>query len=169
MLKPYIADIITLSRIVGSINLIYMPIDSMEFLIMYTYCGISDALDGFVARKLKIESKLGSVLDSISDLIFYAVMLYKVWPILKQVLPSFFFVLIWTIMGVRLACYMFVLARDKKIASEHFLINKISGLLMFLIPYLVYTKYFVYYAALIIFVTALAAFYEFRYHLTGKK
>ncbi len=169
MIRPYIADMITLSRIVGSINLTYMPIDSIEFIIIYTYCGISDVLDGFVARKLKTESKMGSVLDSISDLIFYAVMLYKVWPKLQEILPAYFFVLIWTIMGIRLACYMYVLAKDKRIASEHFVINKISGLLMFLIPYLINTKFFVYYATLIIFVTAFAAFYEFRYHLTGKK
>lgn len=146
-----------------------MPVLSTEFIIIYTYCGISDALDGYVARKLKTESKLGSVLDTVSDLIFYTVLMYKVWPILEEVLPDYFFTIIWTIFGIRVACYMYVFAKDKTIASEHFTLNKATGLLMFLIPYLIKTDYFIHYAVLILIVATVAALYEFRYHLTGKK
>lgn len=169
MFKMYIADIITLSRIIGSINLLSMPILSTEFVVIYTYCGISDALDGYVARKLKTESKLGSILDTVSDLIFYSVLMYKIWPLLCEILPPYFFTIIWTIFGVRVACYMYVFAKDKMIASEHFVLNKATGFLMFLMPYLINTKVFIYYAILILVVASVAALYEFRYHLTGKK
>ena len=169
MLKPYIADIITLTRIIGSIDLLSTKVFTKEFFVIYTYCGISDALDGFVARKLKTESKLGSVLDSISDLIFYSMLFYKIWPTLTQVLPGFFFTIIWTIFGIRVSCYAYVYAKEKKFASEHFKLNKITGLMLFILPYIIKTSFFVYYAALVCFVAFIAAIYEYRFHLTGKK
>lgn len=169
MIKPYIADIITLSRIIGSIDLLSTPVFSKEFFVIYTYCGISDALDGFVARRLKTESKLGSVLDSMSDLIFYSVLFYKIWGTLNEVLPAFFFTIIWTIFGIRVSCYAYVYAKEKKFASEHFILNKVTGLLLFVMPYIIKTSFFVYYAALICLVAFIAAIYEYRFHLTGKK
>lgn len=169
MLRPYIADIITLTRIIGSIDLLSTKVFTKEFFVIYTYCGISDALDGFVARKLKTESKLGSVLDSISDLIFYSMLFYKIWPTLKDVLPAFFFTIIWTIFGIRVSCYAYVYAKEKKFASEHFKLNKITGLMLFVLPYIVKTDFFVYYAAVVCLVAFIAAIYEYRFHLTGKK
>lgn len=169
MLRPYIADIITLTRIIGSIDLLSTKVFTKEFFVIYTYCGISDALDGFVARKLKTESKLGSVLDSISDLIFYSMLFYKIWPTLKDVLPAFFFTIIWTIFGIRVSCYAYVYAKEKKFASEHFKLNKITGLMLFVLPYIVKTDFFVYYAAIVCLVAFIAAIYEYRFHLTGKK
>ena len=169
MIKPYIADIITLSRIIGSIDLLSLPVFSKEFYVIYTYCGLSDALDGFVARKLKTESKLGSVLDSMSDLIFYSVLFFKIWGTLKQVLPGFFFTIIWTIFGIRVSCYAYVYAKEKKFASEHFILNKATGLLLFILPYIIKTSFFVYYAALVCLIAFVAAIYEYRFHLLGKK
>lgn len=169
MLRPYIADIITLTRIIGSIDLLSTKVFTKEFFVIYTYCGISDALDGFVARKLKTESKLGSVLDSISDLIFYSMLFYKIWPTLKDVLPAFFFTIIWTIFGIRVSCYAYVYAKEKKFASEHFKLNKITGLMLFVLPYIIKTDFFVYYAAVVCLVAFIAAIYEYRFHLTGKK
>lgn len=169
MLKPYLADIITLTRIVGSLNLMASPTFSTSFFVIYTYCGISDALDGFVARMLKTESKLGSMLDSVSDLIFYSMLFYKIWPALNEVLPDFFFTIIWTIFGIRVSCYTYVFVKDKKFASEHFLLNKVTGLLIFVLPYIIKTSYFVYYAAIVCLVAFIAAIYEYRFHLIGKK
>lgn len=169
MLRPHIANIITLTRIIGSIDLISMPAFSKEFFAIYTYCGISDALDGFVARKLKTESKLGSILDSISDLIFYSMLLFKIWPTLHEVLPNFFFTIIWTIFGIRLSCYMYVLAKEKKFASEHSIFNKATGLMLFFAPYIINTSFFIYYVAALLLLAIVAALYEYRYHLTGKK
>lgn len=169
MLRPYIADIITLTRIIGSIDLLSTNVFSNEFFLIYTYCGISDALDGFVARKLKTESKLGSVLDSISDWIFYSMMFIKIWSALVKALPGFFFTVIWTIFGIRVSCYAYVFAKEKKFASEHFILNKVTGLLLFVIPYIINKSFFVYYAALVCLVAFIAAIYEYRFHLTGKK
>ena len=49
----------------------------------YIYCGISDILDGFIARKTKNESEIGAKLDSVSDIIFVVVAMIKILPFLN--------------------------------------------------------------------------------------
>ncbi len=39
-------------------------------------CGLSDVLDGYLARKYKWESRAGEQLDSLSDFVFYAIIIY---------------------------------------------------------------------------------------------
>ena len=46
------------------------------FITCYLLCGISDILDGYLARKLKAQSALGSNLDTFADFIFTTVYLY---------------------------------------------------------------------------------------------
>ena len=41
---------------------------SIKFFIIYTYCGISDMLDGTIARKTETSTELGSILDGLADL-----------------------------------------------------------------------------------------------------
>lgn len=43
---------------------------------------ISDMADGFIARKTHTESKIGEVFDSIADLIFVLICLFKILPTL---------------------------------------------------------------------------------------
>lgn len=48
----------------------------MLFVATYLLCGLSDILDGYLARKYKWESKTGEQLDSFSDFIFYGIIIY---------------------------------------------------------------------------------------------
>nr|WP_295777963.1 CDP-alcohol phosphatidyltransferase family protein [uncultured Intestinibacter sp.] len=43
-------------------------------------CGILDVLDGFIARKFNVTSKLGAKLDSIPDMIMIFVILFRFVP-----------------------------------------------------------------------------------------
>ena len=61
-----LANYISVSRIIMSIMLLITKTFSTTFYIIYIYCGISDMLDGFIARKTKNESKIGAGLDSIA-------------------------------------------------------------------------------------------------------
>lgn len=78
-----VANYISISRIIMSIILLVTEIFSITFYIIYIYCGISDMLDGFIARKSKNESKIGARLDSASDIIFVIVAMIKILPILN--------------------------------------------------------------------------------------
>ena len=66
----YLPNIITIIRIPLSIAMLLVTPFSMFFWIFYLSCGLTDIIDGFLARKLHQESKFGAKLDSISDFIF---------------------------------------------------------------------------------------------------
>ena len=70
-----------------------MPLTPLYFVI-YTFCGISDVLDGWIARHMGAASDLVARLDSIGDLFFYTVMIIQLLPILWQLLPGAFWVLL---------------------------------------------------------------------------
>ena len=65
-----IANYISISRIVMSVLLIIIKTFSIPFYIIYLYCGLSDMIDGFFARKYKITSEMGAKIDSIADIVF---------------------------------------------------------------------------------------------------
>ncbi len=65
-----ITNAITVSRIAfAAMLLIAMPF-THAFWLFYVLGGLSDMIDGFVARRLKCESDFGARLDSIADAAF---------------------------------------------------------------------------------------------------
>ena len=153
-----IANIITGFRILGSIILLFFPALSTEFYVTYLLCGFSDMIDGTVARKTNSVSPLGSELDTTADLIFVAVSLVKLLPVLH--IPKS----VWT--GIALIgiiktgnivrCY----AYKKTFLSQHTVLNKITGLLLFLLPFTVSFIEVKYSSAAVCFIAAFAAIQE---------
>ena len=97
-------------------------------------CGLSDILDGFIARKMNISSKSGAILDSVADLIFIAVMLLIFVPILSFEL----WLLIWitAIAVIRLSSLIIGFIKYQAFAYLHTYANKITGVVLFCFPVL---------------------------------
>ena len=76
------ANFITCTRIVLSAALLFCPALSPVFYALYIAAGCTDMMDGAVARKTGIVSELGARLDTIADLVFTAVCLIKLLPVL---------------------------------------------------------------------------------------
>lgn len=159
-MTKHLANIITISRIAGSLLLIPLEPLTKEFFIVYIYCGVSDVLDGFIARKTNSTSEIGSKLDSISDLMFYVIMMLEIMPILLVVLPKFVWIYIYSLLGIRLAMYVFFAAYKKKIMSNHTILNKMTGLFVFLTPFVSLTDYLVPYSIFVCTLALVAAIYE---------
>ena len=64
------ANVLTFSRILFAIAMLLASPFSAVFWICYLCAGLSDVLDGIVARKCKQESDFGARLDSIADFVF---------------------------------------------------------------------------------------------------
>ena len=130
------ADCITAGRILFSICLFAFSTDSCLFAVLYLLCGLSDALDGCVARKLHTESEKGAMLDSVADMLFAVVYAVKILPALS--VP--FWILIWIAM-IAVTKTTGIMIRSKKVrclSIEHSLGNRLTGLLLFLLPLSVY-------------------------------
>ncbi|MBO5141305.1 MAG: CDP-alcohol phosphatidyltransferase family protein [Peptococcaceae bacterium] len=76
----HIANILTGCRILGSILLLFFPVFSVEFYILYILCGFSDMIDGTIARKTHSTSELGAKMDTAADFVFVIVSLIKLLP-----------------------------------------------------------------------------------------
>ena len=57
----HIPNIISALRIIVATCLLFCNPAAVAFWVIYGLCGISDMLDGYLARKLRVESKTGAV------------------------------------------------------------------------------------------------------------
>ena len=135
VIKRNLANIITSIRIIGALSLIFLEPLSLPFFIVYGVCGLSDAFDGFVARKLGISSSLGSALDSISDLLFYGIMAAKIFPILTHALNTLEWIIIAVPTALHFIAYIICVIKFNKFSAIHTYANKLLGLLIYAFPF----------------------------------
>ena len=131
-MKKHIANIITTSRIVFSLPLLFLPLSSAWFYAFYLLCGLSDMVDGAVARRTNSTSEFGARLDTVSDFVFMTVALIKFVPHLH--IPVWLWIWIGVIAVIKLGNVVREFVRTKKLVSPHTVMNKITGLLLFLLP-----------------------------------
>lgn len=158
----------TMVRIAGSIILLAFSPLSTGFFIIYTVCGVSDALDGLVARATGQTSEFGAKLDSIADLLFYAVMILKIFPLLLEQFPMWLWCGVGIVLLIRLGAYLVAAVRYRRFASQHTYLNKLTGLMMFLLPYMMGRDCTVGYCTAECAVAGLAAVEELFIHLGEK-
>lgn len=130
-----IANYISVSRIIMSIMLAITETFSIPFYIIYFYCGISDMLDGYIARKSKSTSEAGAILDSIADIVFVIIAMIKILPVmnLSNAIITWMIVIV-LIKVINIICsYIYY----KKIILPHTIANKITGLGLFVTPLII--------------------------------
>ena len=163
-----VADIITLVRIAGTLLLAALKPLSVEFFIIYALTGLTDALDGWIARKTKTESTFGARLDSIADLLFYAVMLIRILPILVTILPGWIWYAVAAIICVRLLAYITAAVKYRRFASLHTYLNKLTGFSLFLVPFLLVTDIAVGFCMTVCAVAAVSSLEESVIHICNR-
>ena len=127
-----IANYISISRIIMAMVLLLSKTFSKTFYIIYIYCGLSDILDGFLARKYKITSKFGAKIDSVADMLFVGISLLKILPVIEISIGIY----IWIIIIVLIKVFNIILGYIyyKKLTLVHTIANKITGLTLFVVP-----------------------------------
>ncbi len=133
--KKNAANLITLIRIFGAIALIMLEPLSLPFFIVYGVCGLSDAFDGLVARKLGVQSSFGSALDSLSDLLFYGVMAAKLFPTFQRLLLPYQWVIIAVPTALHFIAYIICAIKFNRFSAIHTYANKALGLLVYAFPF----------------------------------
>ena len=133
-----IANIITASRIAAALVLLACAPSSTIFWVLYGWCGISDMLDGPLARRFGVESAVGARLDSAADLVFVIACAVKLLPILHFD--------VWLVIWVAAiaVCKVFNLISNITMngaaSYPHSIANKAAGLAVFVtIPALFFT------------------------------
>ena len=121
-----ISNLITISRLVLLPFIIYFLLTEQRvvaFVIMFVSL-LSDGLDGYLARKLNQESRLGRFLDPLCDKIFLAAVMITLLYI--RAVP------LWAVLVIVLRDFLilfgsFVLLRSKAVVEPSNMFGKITG------------------------------------------
>ena len=126
------ANTITGIRIVLSITLLFFPALSPAFFVLYVAGGLSDMIDGAVARRTGTVSEFGSRLDTFADIVFAAVCQIKLLPVLD--VPVWLY--IWTAVIAMIKLFNIAIGyiRQKEFTAVHSVMNKVTGGMLFLFP-----------------------------------
>ena len=129
-----IPNIITFLRIVAAVMLLFTTPFSIIFYLLYSWCGFSDILDGYLARKKGWSSDFGAKWDSFADMVFVIIMLIVFIPILAW--TSIILYGIGIVIAFKLLSLIIGFAKFHTFAYIHTYLNKVTGLILFSFPFL---------------------------------
>ena len=126
------ANIITGFRVLISIALLFCPVFSPVFYTLYLIAGVSDMIDGTIARRTNTVSGFGARFDTAADFVFVVVCMIKLLPVINmQIWLCVWIVIIALIKTVNIISGYIV---QKKLVAVHSVMNKVTGVLLFILP-----------------------------------
>ena len=87
-------------------------------------------LDGYLARKLRVESKTGAVLDSVADICFVSCCAIRLIPVMQ--IPTWLWIWAGAIVVIKIVNQVSALIICRQFCFPHTKANKFTGLLLFL-------------------------------------
>lgn len=164
-----IADAMTLIRMAASVLLLFLPLGSYWFFLAYIIAGVTDALDGWLARRTGKASEFGARLDSAADLLFYGVLLVRIFPVLWQLLPGEIWYVVTAAVLIRLASYTAAAVKYRRFAALHTWLNKLTGFGVFLLPFMLAVSEGVAYSWMVSALALASSAEELAIHLSRNK
>ena len=126
------ANLITCIRILCSIALLFVPAFSPAFYVLYLVAGVSDMVDGPVARKTGTAGAFGAKLDTAAELVLVLVCLIKMLPVLE--LPVWLMIWIAVIALIKGVNLLSGYVMRREFVAVHTVMNKVTGAALFLLP-----------------------------------
>lgn len=126
-------NMISASRGITAVVMLFFPLFSPGFWVLYCWGGISDMIDGPIARKLGAVSEAGSRIDSMADLMFVICSAALILPSVD--LPLWMWLWIAAIGIVKGVCIIIGSFRQRKLTVHHSMTNRLTGMLLFCLPF----------------------------------
>ena len=126
------ANIITGFRVLISIELLFCPVFSPVFYMLYLIAGLSDMIDGTIARRTNTVSEFGARFDTAADFVFAVVCLIKFLPVISM--PIWLCVWIVFIALIKIINTISGYIVQRKLVAVHSVMNKVTGVLLFILP-----------------------------------
>ncbi len=161
------ANIISSCRILCSILMLFFPVSSAWFYIIYLLCGLTDMLDGAIARKTNTSSEFGARLDTGADFIFVVVYLVKLLSLMH--IPRWLWIWIIVIVIIKIINIISGFICKKRFITEHTIMNKITGLLLFVLPLTLHFIELKYSATIVCSVATFSAIQEGHFIRIGRE
>ena len=126
----HIPNILSAFRLLGAVYLLLKDPAGAAFWVIYGLCGVSDMVDGYLARRLHAESKTGAVLDSVADICFVTCCAIRLLPVLQ--IPTWLWIWAGLIVIIKIINQISALVVHKRLCFPHSKANKLTGLLLFI-------------------------------------
>jgi CDP-diacylglycerol--glycerol-3-phosphate 3-phosphatidyltransferase len=135
----YIPNILSSTRIFLVVLLLVLTLFvfedfalSLPFLVIYTIAGITDMIDGPIARKFNVTSPLGANLDGIADYFFVVVALVTIIPALN--FNAFSIAIVIGFVILKVAGMIVGYIHYKQLMMMHTYLSKAGAMFAFLFP-----------------------------------
>ena len=123
-------------------------------------------IDGTIARKLGTDGEFGEKLDTLADIVFVVAAAYKILPVMEISNSIWIWIGVISLIKIINIISGFVVA--KQFVSVYTVANKITGLLVFLLPLTMAVVELRYSALVVCVVATFAAIQEGHFIRTGK-
>jgi CDP-diacylglycerol--glycerol-3-phosphate 3-phosphatidyltransferase len=130
-------DIITFPNILSILRILLSPliffINENKFILFFLllFIGLTDVLDGYIARKYNEQTIIGAWLDSIGDFVFYILLvIYAMVFEYSVIIMLQYYVII--IIALKLLTVIIGFVKYRKFGFLHTIGNKISGGIIFI-------------------------------------
>ncbi len=160
----------SLIRLLSAPFLLYLAYKGNEkvFFYWFVFCLMTDALDGFIARRFNMQTVFGAKLDSLADFAMYITGIYGLlvlkWDILHTYRYSFFFLIFYYVF-----IDLFALVKFKEVSSLHLISSKISGFIQAIFYLSIFTIGFYPVLYWVMFIISTLSFIENMYFLIKLK
>lgn len=160
------ANAVTVSRIILSLMMVFTSTFSGMFYAFYLLAGFTDMIDGYIARKTGSDSEFGAKLDTAADFIFVIVSLIKILPCTD--IPVWIWVWTGVIALIKVMNGVSGFVMYRALIACHTRLNKVTGLLLFLLPLSFEIFDIRYTGAIVCFIATFAAVQEGHLIRTGR-
>lgn len=162
-----VPNIITVSRIFLSLALLFIKPYSSAFYLVYIMCGLSDGLDGYIARRTNTESSKGALLDTIADMVMVIALFIILLPIIKIPVIIIYWIIIIAI--IRITGIIFAYFKYNVLVMLHTYSNKLTGIVIFLLIMFYQVVNSLTLMSIVCIIASIASIEELIIHITSKK
>ncbi|SEO03620.1 CDP-diacylglycerol--glycerol-3-phosphate 3-phosphatidyltransferase [Amphibacillus marinus] len=125
----YIPNLLSLVRVSIAICLLFLSPYQLLFWVLYLSCGLSDMVDGAIARRFKVQSDLGSKLDSFADFVFVFSLLLTL--IRYHSMSVWLLTVILLVVIIKMTTLLIGYIKHRQFIVQHTVSNKVAGLTLF--------------------------------------
>ena len=128
----YVPNMISFMRLMLIIPLMLLVPFELPFMIIYVIAGVSDMIDGPIARKYNATSQFGAALDGGADVLLVLVVVFRIMPVIE--ISNW--VIIWIVIAIimKLSSTVIGYIRHRQIIFLHTYAGKFFIFMLFLFP-----------------------------------
>lgn len=128
----HIPNILSTARIFLCLPLLILEPFSLGFMLLYTTAGITDMIDGPIARRTGHVTALGANLDGAADFLFALIVVIRILPAIE--IAPWIVALIFVVIGMKCLSLFIAYIRHKELVLLHTYANKFAAFALFLFP-----------------------------------